>query len=322
MEYRLTQKIFKMNKFLLVFVPLFSTGVFTVAAQDSTFKLLSKSGEPVLPEAKDWGLSIDATRFIKNADFNFVSQAQNITGRYFVNATTAYRFGARIGVNEWTTKELVTDRVAATNSVVAYPAIKPTKQNTWKRTAAIFGLSAGIEKRRGKTRLQGLYGLEGGVYFSSVRDKFTYGNALNASALNPIIVDAAQDAISSPVLGNANNIDTVPQIQGVIGYARVLQRKNGINLSLGARAFAGFEYFFLPKMSLGGEFGWGVGVTLSGRSETRVESIGQSNIQGNTAAAAKQSTFDGDQHSTLRIDTDNTNTIGGMSAALRLSVYF
>jgi hypothetical protein len=306
-----------MKNILIVF--LLAVGV--AHAQDSTNVLRSKNGEPVLPEAKDWGLSIDATKFIKNAEFNFMSQAQTIMFKYFKDARTAYRIGVRVGVNEWTTKAMVTDRAAATSTVIAYPAAVPMKRNQWKRTAAIFGLSGGIEKRRGSTRLQGFYGAEAGFYLSAMRDKFTYGNALNASSLNPLYV-TEEDELISPVLGNANNVDTVPAIQGVIGNARVIERKSGLAFSIGGRMFIGAEYFFLPKMSIGGEFGWGIGVTTSGRTETTLESIGASNIQGNTTSAVKRTTIDGDQHSTLRIDNDNMNTIGGLSASLRLSLYF
>jgi hypothetical protein len=284
--------------------------------------LTNKSGDTILPKKGNWGISIDATRFIKNADFNFATQAQNLTVKYFKDAHTAYRFGVRVGVNEWTSKAMVIDRVNITNSVIAYPAAYEMKQNTWKRTATAIGLSGGIEKRRGSTRLQGVYGIEGGIYFSVINDKFHYGNALNASALGPIVVDSTADAMSNPALGSAGNIVIGPPIQGVLGNARMIERKSGLEFSIGARAFIGAEYFFLPKMSLGGEFGWGIGVTTSGRSQMVLESIGQSNIQGNTTAAAKRTTVDGDMNNTLRIDTDNTNTIGGMSATLRLNLYF
>src|SRR5690606_18425382 len=103
-------------------------------------------------------------------------------------------------------------------------------------------------------------------------DKFSYGNELSASPLKRITVDQSGDAMSSPEYGSANNIDSLPMIQGVTGSARVLTRHNGLTLTAGLRLFAGAEYFFLPKMSLGAALGWGIGFSSTGRSETVLES--------------------------------------------------
>ena len=291
---------------------------FTGFSQDLT----SKEGVPILPQAKDWSIGLDATRLIKNASFDFVSTSQAITGKYFKDAQTAYRFGVRVGLNNWTTKAMVPDRVAGTSSVIAYPAATVMKENTWRRSSSAIGLTFGIEKRRGVSRLQGIYGVEAGLYISGTKDKFAYGNALNASSSPQMVVDTKNDAMSSPYFGNANNIDTLPKIQGVQGPARITERKNGVSIAIGVRAFIGAEYFVLPKMSLGGEFGWGLGFSTTGRSETKLESIGQSNVQGGTGASVKSTTIDGGASSHIGLDTDNANILGGLSASLRLNLYF
>lgn len=304
-------------KKLLLIIPAMVIG--TIHAQDLT----SKDGEPILPQAKDWGIGIDATRFIKNASFDFVSTAQSISAKYFKDAKTAYRFGVRVGINSWTTKTMVDDKVAAASGVSTFPAAVAMKENTWKRSATAIGLSYGIEKRRGITRLQGIYGAELSVYISTTKDKFSYGNALNpsTSGSGQITVDST-DAMSSPYFGSAGNIDYSPKIQGVQGAARVIERKNGLAFSIGARAFIGAEYFVLPKMSLGGEFGWGFGFSSTGRSETTFESIGQSNSQGAAPPSVKNTTVDGGTSNHFGLDTDNTNLLGGISATLRLNLYF
>lgn len=289
-----------------------------VQAQDLT----SKMGEPILPQAKDWCIGVDATKLIKKASFDFTSNAQTLNGKYFVNAKTAYRFGLRVANNRWASTNIVRDRSQSTSTVVAYPATFPTKENKWVRSTGSFGLSFGIEKRRGVTRLQGLYGVEGSVFISSSKDEFTYGNKLNASPLNKIDVDTKNDAMTSNVLGNANNIDTSSQsrIQGIIGSARVIKRKDGIGFSIGARAFIGAEYFVLPKLSIGGEFGWGLGYTINGRSSSVVESKG---ISTNTSSeSVKQTTIDGPRNNSFRLDNDNGSLIGGASASLKLNLYF
>jgi hypothetical protein len=191
------------------------------------------------------------------------------------------------------------------------------KDNIWKRTTMVFGLSGGVEKRRGTGRLQGVYGLEAGFFISSSRDRFTYANALNASPLTPVEVDPKTDAMFSSALGYANNIDTVPRIQEVKGAARVVDRKNGLAFSIGARAFVGAEFFFLPKMSVGGEFGWGLGFTTTGRSETTYEAQGTLSSDG-----VRQATIDGGVENVFSFDTDNNNQVGGLSASLKLNLYF
>jgi hypothetical protein len=220
--------------------------------------LTNKNGISILPQAKEWSLGIDATRLIQDVDFNFVSTSRAITGKYMITAQTAYRMSLRLGFNNYTTIEMTTDRAAASSSVIAYPSAVVMKENVWKKNTTAFGIGFGLEKRRGISRLQGIYGIEGSIYILSNNDNFNYGNALVASATSPITVDAKGDAMTSPLFGSANNIDSLPPIQGVTGFARVITRKSGLGFSVGARVFIGAEYFLLPKMSLGGEFGYSI----------------------------------------------------------------
>lgn len=307
------------NKFLLVVAILFS--ITNLFAQDLT----TAKGELILPQAKDWGLSIDATKLIKGPGFDYLTSVQSISAKYFKNAQTAYRFGFRVGLNNWTSKAYATDRAAVTSSVVAYPAIVAVKENKWSRNSMALGLSYGVEKRRGSTRLQGIYGVEVGFYVSSTRDRFTYGNKLDPlSTTAPVTVDTLGDAMSSPVFGRAGNVDPSPSIQGVQGAARAVDRKNGLTFSLGARGFIGGEFFPLPRLSVGGEFGWGLGFSMSGRSETIWESAGETKVPGvqSTPTTVKKTTVDGPQSFKIGLDNDNGSIFGGTSATLRVNIYF
>ncbi len=284
--------------------------------------LVSKDGEPFLPESKDWGISIDATKFIKDANFAFVTNVQSISGKYFLDEKTAVRGGIRLGFNSWLSTEWVRDRGATLNGLT-YPSTYPLKENKWTRTYGAVGLSGGIEKRRGKTKLQGIYGAEFGILFSQLKDKFTYGNKLNASSgVSGGGIDSIADAMTSPTFGKANNIYLNPEIQGT-DMARTVERNSGLIFSVLARVFIGAEYFIIPKLSLGGEFGWGPSLTLFGRSKTVYESIGTSTIPGSSSVpSVKQTTFDGPFNRSFNMDNDNYNTLGGLSATLRINLYF
>jgi hypothetical protein len=299
----------------------------TFLAQDLT----SKKGEIILPEQGDWSVGIDASPFLNYAgnffgktnsntspNFNFITKDQTLTGKYFKDAQTAYRVGLRIGLNSQATRKTVTERAAVPTST-NYPSAVVLTENSWRRSNSALGLSAGIEKRKGKTRLHGIYGAEVGFYVSASRDRFSYGNALIPTGTTPVFVDTIADAMTSATFGNANNVNGKPPIQGVdANGARIKERKNGITLSIGARAFVGVEYFILPKISLGGEFGWGIGFTTQGKSTTIWESTGS-----NAANTLPQTTtIEGAKQGKFALDTDNTNSIWGPSGTLRLNFYF
>jgi hypothetical protein len=304
-------------------------GVTNAFAQDLT----SKKGEPILPEAGDWGIAIDATPFLNYAGnmfgktannvaptWNFFTTAQTITGKYFKDASTVYRGSLRIGFGGNTVREMVADRTTPSNTVVTYPTAQPLKENTWKHSGTTIGLAGGIEKRKGKTRLQGYYGGEVGIYFSTSKDKFTYGNALSAPTagnLNPVTVFTDDQIAGS----NNYNATASNDIQGAVGAARATERKNGSTISFGVRGFIGAEYFVLPKMSIGGEFGWGLGLTSTGKSKTTWESIGQSNASGSVPSTGS-TTIEGSKQGNFALDTDGKNSVWGPSGALRLNLYF
>ncbi|MCE3225701.1 MAG: hypothetical protein K0S32_252 [Bacteroidetes bacterium] len=305
-------------------------GVTNAFAQDLT----SKKGEPMLPEAGDWGIAIDATPFLdyagnffgKSANntsptWNFFTSAQTITGKYFADPAMAYRGSLRIGIQSATTRTMVTDQLksaALSPTANGYPAADPMVENKWKRSNTVIGLSGGIEKRKGKTRLQGYYGGEVGIYMDMQKDKFEYGNTLaaTASASTNVNVTAADD------FGTPNNVSATAPISGLIGSARATEIKRGTIFSFGVRGFIGAEYFVLPKMSIGGEFGWGLGISSQGKSETQWESVGDNGNPANTTNSVGQTTIEGSKNGGFWLDTDNRNSMWGPTASLRLNLHF
>lgn len=301
-------------------------GVTSAFAQDLT----SKKGEPILPEAGDWGLAIDATPFLNYAGnmfgktanntaptWNFFTTAQTISGRYFKDASTVYRGSLRIGFGGNTVREMEADRTTPSNTVITFPTANPMKENTWKRSSTTIGLAAGIEMRKGKTRLQGYYGGEAGLYLNMGKEKFTYGNALVASTTGSAQVNvSAADAFTG-----ASNVNAAAPIQGITGSARATEIKNGTTISFGVRGFIGAEYFVLPKMSIGGEFGWGLGLSSTGKTTTTWESIGQSNAAGSNLTTGT-TTIEGSKQGGFSLDTDGKNSVWGPTGTIRLNLYF
>lgn len=80
--------------------------------------------------------------------------------------------------------------------------------------------------------------------------------------------------------------------------------KAGSTFSFEVRGFVGAEYFFAPKMSLSGEFGWGLGLSSTGASEST------------TTVGGTSTTTKGGKSSSFGVDTDNA---GG---AINLNFYF
>jgi len=289
-------------------------GVTSAFAQDLT----SKKGEPFLPEAGDYAISIDANPFLnylgtffgKNNSagaptFDFLNNNFIITGKKFKDATNAYRASVRLGFDNTSTKTETADRSVAT--AATYPDVPTMVTNKHSKSNTNIGISVGIEKRRGKTRLQGLYGAEAGIFYGSTKDKYTYGNELNPTGTPAVTVDNTADAMN----GSANiTTDTYGN------DARVTVRKGGASFGIGVRGFVGAEYFVAPKISIGGEFGWGIGFGITGKSKTTTESIG-----GTTSAVGEQ-TVEGSKSSSFGLDTDNNSTFFGPSANLRLNLHF
>jgi hypothetical protein len=329
----------------------FSLLVAVLPAQDN---LTSKKGEPILPEKGDWGIGIDANPFLNYLGnffgkggqsttvsgtstvttaysntaptWNFLTANQTITGKYFLDAKTALRGSVRLGFNTNTSRKTVEDIVTAaavTGTAAAYPNPVPTTENSWKHNTWAIGVSGGIEKRKGTTRLQGYYGGEVGFYIGNSRDKFSYGNALVP----------AGPGVTTPVGVNQKGVDDFGTAAANVGtiavqsnsaspiMGRVLDRKNGSTFSLGARLIVGAEYFFLPKMSIGGEFGMGIGVSTTGATSSKWESIG---ISGATNSTAQESTTTllGSKQGGFTLDTDGKNSIWGPTGTLRLNLYF
>lgn len=285
-----------MKKIIAIFMLALSVSFFTSAQE-----LTSKKGIPILPEEGEWALGIDAVPFFYyignffNGTFDNDAPAFDFTGnypmtlygKYMVNATTAYRAKLQINYNSVTDKNYVTMDAVTPNPDV-------TVEDKSKRTDMDLVFGAGIEKRRGKGRVQGVYGVEALIMYSSAKAKFEYGNDWNPDLFH------YYTNFGDNVIGEGAGIIT--------------ENKYGSTFGFGVRGFIGVEYFLAPKISLGGEFGWGPSITSEGEGEYTYEfqdynaGTGDFFINSKTVKTAGGSTFG--------FEMDN------LSGAINLLFYF
>lgn len=239
----------------------------TVFAASTTFAqdLTSKKGETILPEADDWAISFDAAPFLNyfgqmlsNAGATSPTAGYTngypwaIKGKMFKDEKTAYRAGIRLGFGSNTWNNDIAIPQASTATAPVYPAFNAMGEDTYKAGYSGIVLTGGLEMRRGKTRLQGYYGGELLIGMGGTKDTYTYANALSAGTPDPTIT-VANSTDWSTITGDVNMV-TDPTGTG----ARLLESKSSTTM-VGLRGFIGVEYFILPKISIGAEYGWGLG---------------------------------------------------------------
>lgn len=200
-------------------------------AQMSENVLTNKKGQRILPQAGDFALGIDASGLLNyvgnmfnnstennaNDIFNYkeggVFNGTTIFGKYFLTDNTAVR--ARLNLNAG----------SSTVKVGAEDALTETKTSS-----TALGLLAGYELRRGYGRLQGFFGPEVGIGYSS--------------------------GISRTITNHTAAGSTTTKVSGPSEFVIM------------AGGFAGVEYFILPKFSIGSELNLGVQYTNFGKLKT------------------------------------------------------
>lgn len=299
-----------------VFTLALALGVSSVFAQDLT----SKKGEAYLPEAGDWAIGIDATPFLgyfgnffggnglnTAPSWNFLTTNQTITGKYFVESGMAYRGSLRLNFGSDKSRTMAADRAYVPTGTETVDFTGPMVENRMRSSYNNIALSGGLEWRKGTTRLQGFYGAELGVGFGATKDIYEYGNALSAT----VGVDADDDMDGSNVVaGGPNFLGT---------SARVVERDNGSMMIVGLRGFIGAEYFVLPKLAVGGEFGWGLAYATTGYGSTTYETQDPTTPAGGVEYTVEDT---GTKTSSFGFDTSNNNNLFGAAGRLSLTLHF
>ncbi|MFM7014693.1 MAG: hypothetical protein ACKOX3_00040 [Bacteroidota bacterium] len=241
--------------------------------------LLSKSGKPILPEKGDFALNIDAVPFI-NFTGNLLNGSTNSSPEFlFTQKHPMTLSGMYLKDNETAYRMKVRLGLSSFKNDTTVAKNGSTNPNelvvdeSIRKTSAIT-LGFGIQKWRGDGRVRAYYG--GEVLYGVKTDKttYTYGNALS----------------------NENQV------------TRNTLYKPGNTIEFSIRGFIGIEYFFAPRMSISGEFGWGPSVQTRKAGELVREKWNGGAVEEIKTATGKSSLF--------AIDNDNN---GG---ALNLNIYF
>ncbi|KJS07162.1 MAG: hypothetical protein VR77_01960 [Flavobacteriales bacterium BRH_c54] len=237
---------------------LFVASLFLATATFAQDGLTSKKGEAYLPEAGDWSIGIDANPIINYAGNLFNGNTFNsagagatwfapnmaIYGKMFKDETTAYRGMLRIGFGSTTTTNIF-DTSSTVTPVELTDEMKTSYNN--------IVLGGGIEKRRGNTRIQGVYGAMIMIGFGGSSTTYDYGHGFSDD-----VVATWTDNFTAGTTTTSNG-------------PRTTEMKNGSTFMLGLQGFIGVEWFFAPKVSLGAEYTWGLAMNSTGEGEQTTE---------------------------------------------------
>ena len=298
-----------------------------VSAQDLT----SKKGEPILPEAGDWAISFDATSFFNYAGnmfsgatasntapiANWVNPgAMLITGKYFKDATTAYRVSVRLGFASNKRVGEIADATVTTPPT--FPNVPTMKEDDIKARQHNVGVGLGMEKRKGKTRLQGYYGAEAWIWNSGQSNHYDYGNTLAASGTPVVVSNATTTNFGvNNVISGINSTWTGNIVNDTYGNtARLKDASLGMTWGIGVRAFVGAEYFIFPKISIGAEYGYGFGFSYTSNASYTTESVG-----GAPASVGTQ-TINVRRSHNIALDNDINGGSGSGTGSIKMTLHF
>lgn len=273
--------------------------VAAMTASAQTGEITSNRGENWLSQSGDWGLTFEATPLINFAGNlfngntsnggaalnNLFSSASNgvvIGGKKLIDANTAYRGKVRIGFGSTKNTDLV-PQIPQPSGATTTATVEDVEKNSYMAV----DLGAGIEKRVGSTRVVGVYGGEIGIGFGNSKTTNEYGNAISVD----------------------NQV------------SRTTESKNGSVFSLGLRGFVGVEWFCAPKISLSGEYTWGVGLSSRGTGESTTE--GWDPTANNGSGAVVTTTVEGDPDAGNVDKTSSFSLDTGVSGAMiGINFYF
>ena len=240
-------------KKIIAFTVLTFMCCYVYSQQDTILK--NKKGRDILPQKGEIALGMSVNNIFNYLGNMFSSSGNNYLalnllngnsffGKYYLTSKSALRLKVAISQSNYNYENKIPDDLNANSLVI-------DKLKTSNSGFTIFG---GYEKRKGAYRLQFSYGGEFGMGYSSNVSKYSYGNQYSITNTAPLTTTNFSSPFSSHLVN------------------RPLEFKQSSGIMIGARTFCGVEYFFLPKISVGGEFGLGFNYHFIGRNINSSES--------------------------------------------------
>lgn len=207
--------------------------------------LVSKKGIFILPEKGDIAFGIDGYPFLyylggifsqNHASTPYFGAAEAFGGdvhffvKYMLDEKTALRVSFRGDFGS------TTDLYVVPESNLMPDPLAPTyvtDEVTGIENELHIGI--GIEKYRGKSRVQGKYGAEIVFGYNKYNEYYNYGNSIT---------------------NEFNRPETFNDFTTYNGDLRIINDYIDKGMFVGLRGLLGVEFFIGPKISLGGEFGY------------------------------------------------------------------
>lgn len=320
------------------------------AASSNGEMLKTKKGQEILPREGDIALGfntvpmidflLNSLRYVSvfggnagtssNTAFNAIQYTENannqIVGKYYLDAQTAVR--VRFGYNTLAGAVInpvqdalamaaavngTQDDIDAASLILVDDKIQFRKKN--------ISLAVGYEKRRGYGRLQGFYGGELRYNKARVKEAVEYGNIFSSDHEVEYTSNFNSGATSSLNPSTSND------------RSRLLEAKYRSDFGIGVRGFIGAEYFFLPKMSVAVEYGFGWAYAFQNKEETKYETY--HNGQNGPVVLIEEFNDDSSsQNQGFSVDNNNgqvnalnsalggSNTLNGGSGSITLLLHF
>ncbi|HON18090.1 MAG TPA: hypothetical protein PK990_02870 [Salinivirgaceae bacterium] len=228
-----------------IFMLAISAMALMASAQDD-----NKTEKIYTPQTGDFGIGFDGTPYFNYLGNMFNGTTNNTLNpfsntlyfRYFLEESTALRVLIRINSSINTDLYYVRDD----NAFFQNPLSRDQVIDTRKDVNNFYGFRVGMQKFRSKNRFLGFFGADLSYAYQKNKTIHEYGNGMNE--LNP----------SPTTYMGTLAVRPLEIIGGTVNH-----------FALGA--FTGAEYYFMPGMCIGTEFGLAFTVQFEGQSTQKTE---------------------------------------------------
>ncbi len=227
----------------------------------------TKNNYDILPVKGDFAIGVAANPFLNFATGLLAGGQQapvfdgiggRIFGKYFIRNNQAIRFGLDLGIGGGTDKNKIAD-----DSNTDPQAIDPHKFDQRTINNSRFNIFGGYEWRRGYGRLQGVFGVQGGLNFLVQSTSYKWANEMTVDHPAPTTSNVWPGA-------------------GMNAGSRVLKVVGPGSFGFNMMGFVGAEFFFARKMSIGAELGLGFDVNTILKTKTTSESVRNGAVEQHT----------------------------------------